>query len=146
MVRLRLVGRTHRVSRPLLPFSKSKLPLAAYCFRKHFNLTYGSHYAVAAYEDGELVGFFRFDRHQSSTVLVAVGTWVSKGHRRQGLAKKMWAYAIKKMGTKRIAVYTASAFGRAFVASLTRDEAFSSHLRAYARTWGLTANSKQKAG
>jgi len=86
--------------------------------------------AVVAYENGRLVGFFRFSvgerfrlRTDPAAImrLVAGGTWVDTSARRQGLGKRMWKYAIERTKPDEIDVSVVSRGGGSLVQSLQRE-------------------------
>ena len=82
---------------------------------------------IVAEEDGRLVGFFRYCR--SGSDLDAVGTWVLRARRRRGIARTMWALALRQ--TKNVFVTTTSRAGDGLVRYVTRThkKVRVSHLR-----------------
>lgn len=74
--------------------------------------------AIAAYHNGKLIGFFRYDFINKT--LHAAGTWVAKNFRRKGLAELLWKKAIIKEKCYSIYVYTISKGGHALVKSVKK--------------------------
>lgn len=72
--------------------------------------------AILATVDGELVGFIRFGTYRR--VVYALGTWVSRKHRGQGIAGWMWGRLLKKYPAYRIEVTTISRQGSRLVRAL----------------------------
>lgn len=69
--------------------------------------------SVVATSGDEIIGFFRYKI--SGKTLTACGTWVRTKYRRQGVATKMWEYALKKERSQSVKVITVSTYGRRFV-------------------------------
>lgn len=125
-VRLRVVGEGHYVASggedtAYGPRPDSRLPDNAKRFWRKCGLG-ESDQAVVAHHDGELVGFFRYSVYVTAMndgrTLIAGGTWVAPGHRRKGLATRMWRMALRCAGLRRAEVCTATNAGVRFMDSL----------------------------
>jgi len=72
--------------------------------------------AVLATVDGKLVGFLRFET--SHRTVYALGTWVHRRHRGQGIAGWMWGRLLRKFPGYEIVVTTISRRGSQLVWAL----------------------------
>lgn len=77
-------------------------------------------YGAAVYWAGELVAFFRFGLWPDDAMLLPSGTWVHPDHRRAGLAKWMWTWAIRKHKPQRVDAHAVSVGGYQLVQSMQR--------------------------
>jgi GNAT superfamily N-acetyltransferase len=79
------------------PEPDKRLPKAAKRFWRILGLGTATH-GYAAYADGKLVGFIRVYKDNgpdSAPYFNAAGTWVAKKYRRQGIAERLWAIALR---------------------------------------------------
>lgn len=79
-----------------------------------------SEYAVVAYENGKIIGFFKYYLTRSKR-MNAYGTYVMPAYRKLGVAKRLWNIAIKKISPKKIRVYLTSKSGTKFLASMIEE-------------------------
>ncbi len=78
-------------------------------------------HAVAAYEEGEIVGWLRYELGRGGHTLYAAGTWVEPRYRDWGVAHGLWGLAMTRHKTvRKVAVRTVSIGGRVLVSSLVR--------------------------
>lgn len=75
--------------------------------------------AICAYHNGKIVGIFQYK--VAPTNLVARGTAVSRKFRKHGIARALWAAAIRKEQPKVVCVTTISDGGHYLVQSLAKD-------------------------
>jgi len=133
-VQLRVVGDSHYVASggedtAYGPRPDSRLPDNAKRFWRRAGLG-ESDQAVVARHEGKLIGFFRYSVYVTSMIrdggsvknngkaLIAGGTWVAPGHRRKGLATRMWKLALRCTKLSRAEVCTATNAGAGFMDSL----------------------------
>lgn len=104
MVRYRVVDRSH-------PICGDVCPDNIHHFMKKFwssrNLE-GCDGAIIATKGEQLVAFFRFYKYNYPTELWGAGTYVLSEYRSQGVAKRLWAAAIKEVDPSYIHVTATS--------------------------------------
>lgn len=79
-----------------------------------------SEYAVVAYDNGKIIGFFKYYLTRSKR-MNAYGTYVMPPYRKLGVAKRLWNLAIKKINPKKIRVYLTTKNGEKFLDSMVKE-------------------------
>lgn len=110
---LRIVGRDHPICRTPLRFQSGIPDRSLKLFLKKLLPCDG---AILVFEDGRLVGMFRYSRDRRT--LYACGTWVAPSVRRQGLGMKMWRAAMRRHRIKHVEVKTVSRGGHGLIKRL----------------------------
>jgi hypothetical protein len=76
--------------------------------------------ALVAYQDGKVVGFFRFKLTAENKHLWAGGTWTHPHFRRGGWADELWWRVYNRYLPEIITVRTATEAGRKFAGSMVQ--------------------------
>ena len=80
-----------------------------------------SPYAVVAFNGSPSpIGVLKFSTNRSGHFL-SDGTWVSRGHRRQGIAKEMWRWALRYSNAEYVDIKLVSDLGFTLCKALERN-------------------------
>lgn len=116
MIRYKAVNRKHKVCGRHPPENMN--PRMVRFWKKH---ELGAcDWAILAFHQKQLVGFFRFYKKKNSKFLYAAGSYVLRPYRGQGIAVKMWAKALRKHKPEIIDVMVASRWGAQLVKALKK--------------------------
>lgn len=96
-----------------------KLPAEAVDFWKAHIPKTRADQVVIAYEEGLVVGFFRWENvRKNNRSLWALGTWVSESQRGRGLAFEMWVKALESHKPPFVHVTCVSKSGLALISKV----------------------------
>ncbi len=123
-VNIRLVGENHYVS--LNNLNRNNVSESARNFSDEYLARFGDDIieSCVATENGQLVGFFRYELWSSlleGQYIIACGTWTHPKYRRTGLALSIWKKVLRKYDDCKISVTTVSTGGSALVTSASRQ-------------------------